>query len=66
MQAVADRLGNTPAVARKSYVHPVLVAILTGERVWPETAKAPRRSPRRLTATERGLLALLSGDAALH
>lgn len=66
MQAVADRLGNTPAVARKSYVHPTLISILTGERTWPETAKAAHRAPRRLTATERGLLALLSGDAALH
>lgn len=55
---VADHLGNTPAVTRKSYVHPALIdAALSGDR-----NILPKRLPRRtrwLTARERGLLDFL-------
>jgi DNA topoisomerase-1 len=50
----ARRLGNTPAICRKSYVHPRLLD--------PQTWSVPRRSPARrrgLRADEAALLALL-------
>lgn len=56
---VAEALGNTPAISRKSYVHPMLVE-------WAKAGglkdQAPHRLPRAtrwLSAAERGLLALL-------
>ena len=66
MGLVAERLGNTPAIARKSYVHPALIAILTGERDWQAGKVGVPRGPRRLARAERGLLALLSDNCALH
>lgn len=56
---VADALGNTPAIARKSYVHPrVLGLCATGL----DAEKSPR-STRWLSSAERALIALLD-DAA--
>jgi DNA topoisomerase-1 len=55
---VAERLGNTPAVCRASYVHPgVVAAFETGDlaRGWEGTP--PRRA--RLDADERRLLVVL-------
>lgn len=50
----ARRLGNTPAICRKSYVHPRVLD--------PGTWGAPRRaSPRGLRADEVNLLRVLSG-----
>lgn len=66
MATVAERLGNTAAIVRKSYVHPALVAMLSGERAWIGATGQARRGSRRLTATERGLMTLLESDAALH
>ena len=58
--AAAERLGNTPAVAKSSYVDPRVLA--AAER--PETiqrARRRRRPARRgLTAEEQGALALLA------
>ncbi len=55
---VAEHLGNTPAVARKSYIHPALVEMArSGER-----DMLPQRLPRRtrwLTPCERGLIDFL-------
>jgi DNA topoisomerase-1 len=59
---VAEELGNTPAVARASYIHPdVLSSYATGalQEVWSTTP--PRRA--RLTADERRTLALLRRTA---
>ena len=59
MEQIATLLGNTPAVARKSYVHPVLVEILGKSREWqPDWAKLPRAT-RWMAASERRLLDLL-------
>lgn len=56
LDCVAAGLGNTPAVVRKSYVHPVLVEMArSGERV---VGPLPRRT-RWLSRSERGLIALL-------
>lgn len=59
---VAACLGNTPAVARKSYVHPLLLAILSGEVAWHDEWAHRPRATRWLSRDERGLLALLDSQ----
>ena len=65
LETVSARLGNTPAIARKSYVHP---AVLAAARREPETvAHMPAKLPRKtkwLSGEERGLLAFLDALAA--
>lgn len=56
---VAARLGNTPAVARNSYVHPLLLAILSGEVAWQADWARRPRATHWLSRDERGFLALL-------
>jgi DNA topoisomerase-1 len=62
---VARELGNTPAVARKAYVHPVVVnAYLEG---YLEPEAAPEVKPSRgLTEEERCVLRLLERGAEEH
>ena len=59
---VADALGNTPAISRKSYVHPALI-----ERAKRRQADLPPlplpRATKYLSSAERGLLAFLDGLA---
>jgi len=56
MRQVADELGNTPTISRKSYVHPaVIAAIKSGE---PPQQKLPRPT-RWLQPGERALIAFL-------
>ncbi len=57
-EGVAQMLGNTPAIARKSYIHPALFETLEDQEVWRESLRLPRAT-RWLTREERGLLALL-------
>jgi len=55
---VADHLGNTPAIARKAYIHPALIEMAGA----PLTGKAALPLPRRtkwLSREERGLIAYL-------
>ena len=57
IEPVAEALGNTPAISRKSYVHPALIeaakeAGAIGERELP-------RATKYLTASERGLIEFL-------
>jgi DNA topoisomerase-1 len=57
IEPVAEALGNTPAISRKSYVHPALIeaakdAGALGERKLP-------RATKHLSAVERGLIAFL-------
>ncbi|MES2699946.1 MAG: DNA topoisomerase IB [Pseudomonadota bacterium] len=55
---VAAHLGNTPAVTRRSYIHPAVIA-LTGEQAeWRAGLQLPRAT-RWLDRHERGLLAHL-------
>jgi DNA topoisomerase-1 len=57
---VAEALGNTPAIARKSYVHPQVLALCeTGV----DAARLPRTT-RWLSPTERALIALLDETGA--
>lgn len=58
---VAERLGNTPAVARKSYIHPALLAFCEDDKA-QQTLRQTTRLPRRtkwLSREERALIALL-------
>ncbi|WP_121116299.1 DNA topoisomerase IB [Croceibacterium ferulae] len=58
MEEVSDKLGNTPAVARRSYVHPAVTALIEDQESWRATLKLPRKT-QWLSREERGLLALL-------
>lgn len=64
LEHVADRLGNTPAIARSSYIHPAVIARIDGQEAWRAGLRLPRQT-RWLTRAERGLIAFLeeSGDA---
>jgi DNA topoisomerase-1 len=54
---VCEALGNTPAIARKSYVHPALIEIAQQGGV-PKGLKLPRRT-KYLSGIERGLIGFL-------
>jgi DNA topoisomerase-1 len=62
---VAERLGNTPSVCRKSYVHPAVVARYLGGKLEgmgrPSVVTAERHDGK-LDADERALLALLKEE----
>lgn len=58
MQLVSQRLSNTPAIARKSYVHPEVIALVERQEEWRKGLVLPRRS-RWLSRAERGLIAFL-------
>jgi DNA topoisomerase-1 len=59
---VAARLGNTPTICRKCYIHPeVLAAYLAGELVMEIAAEAESERIGRLRAEEEALLTMLRG-----
>jgi DNA topoisomerase I len=68
VRRVAERLRNTAAVCRKSYIHPKVLSLCAAQAgaaaaeasdlVLPER---PRRAARGMSAAERHLLALLAG-----
>ncbi|CAM8624849.1 MULTISPECIES: DNA topoisomerase IB [Sphingobium] len=63
LEPVSRALGNTPAISRKSYVHPALLALCKdGQDAWREGLRLPRRT-RYLSRGERGLIAFLDGIA---
>ena len=65
LDAVAERLGNTPAIVRKSYIHPAVTAAARGEA---PIAELPDRLPRKtrwLSGVERGLIAFLETKRAM-
>ena len=59
---VAEALGNTPAISRKSYVHPALIAVVNEGRAAAITSAKLPRSTAHLTAAERGLIAFLTAS----
>jgi len=60
LEPVVARLGNTAAIARKSYVHPSLIALVKkGQAAFRKRIKLPR-SNRYLSREERGLIAFLA------
>ncbi|MFN2100970.1 DNA topoisomerase IB [Altererythrobacter sp. MF3-039] len=58
LECVAEKLGNTPAVTRRSYIHPAVIELVERQEGWRETARVPRAT-RWLTGGERLLLELL-------
>lgn len=57
-ESVAERLGNTPAITRKSYIHPALFDLMDRQREWREGLALPRRT-KWLAREERGLISFL-------
>lgn len=57
-EVVSARLGNTPAIARKSYIHPAVLALVDRQLKWRATLKLPRAT-RWLSRHERALIDLL-------
>ena len=61
---VAEHLGNTPTMARKSYIHPAVIALVDRQIKWRAKLKMPRAT-KWLKGEERGLIKLLeSGPKA--
>lgn len=58
LEHVAGQLGNTPATARKSYVHPALVELVRSGGSREAIGKLPRRT-KWLSQTERALIEFL-------
>jgi DNA topoisomerase-1 len=61
LEPVTAKLGNTPAIARKSYVHPHLIALIKqGQARFRKALRLPRATSH-LSRAERGLIAFLKG-----
>lgn len=58
LERVADHLGNTPAVTRKSYVHPAVIDLVGKQEQWRASLRLPKAKPR-ANEWERGLLEYL-------
>ncbi|MEO5705633.1 MAG: DNA topoisomerase IB [Alteraurantiacibacter sp.] len=58
LDEVAAHLGNTPAVTRRSYIHPAVIALVGEQAEWRARLQLPRAT-RWLDKYERGLLAHL-------
>ncbi|MDP4574984.1 DNA topoisomerase IB [Qipengyuania sp. G39] len=58
LDCVAGQLGNTPAVTRKSYIHPAVIDLVDRQEDWRHGLRLPRAT-RWLTREERGLIELL-------
>ncbi len=64
LEPVTLKLGNTPAIARKSYVHPRLIGLIKrGQSAFRKRLKLPRDT-RWLSAHERGLITFLGSTGA--
>jgi len=63
MTEVSERLGNTPSIARKSYVHPAVVAASKGGPDAPAMPKTLPRGTQWLSREERGLIDFLESLA---
>ena len=55
---VSEHLGNTPAMVRKSYIHPAVIALVERQQKWRSRLKLPRAG-KWLSRYERALIALL-------
>lgn len=61
LEPVAEALGNTPAISRKSYVHPKLIEVAREKPRDPLSGMERPRERKWLTSSEVGLLAFLAG-----
>ena len=66
LQHVADHLGNTPAIARKAYVHPAMIAAAQERTDFAAAVGPLPRATKYLSRVERGFLTYLerAPDAA--
>ena len=66
LQHVADHLGNTPAIARKAYVHPAMIAAAQDRIDFAAVVGDLPRATKYLSRVERGFLTYLetAPDAA--
>lgn len=60
VEPVAEALGNTPAISRKSYVHPELLEAVKQDSRDPLGGMERPRARKRLSSTEVGLLQFLA------
>lgn len=58
LNEVAGKLGNTPAVTRRSYIHPAVIDVVDRQEEWRGGLELPRKT-KWLSRHERGLIALL-------
>lgn len=58
LECVAEHLGNTPAVTRKSYIHPAVLDLVEGQEAWRSSLTLPRAT-RWQTREERAVIELL-------
>ncbi|MGN6375597.1 MAG: DNA topoisomerase IB [Sphingomonas sp.] len=64
LEPVTAALGNTPAIARRSYVHPRLIDLVkNGQAAFREALSLPRKT-KYLSRMERGLIAFLGTEQA--
>ena len=61
LERVADHLGNTPAVTRKSYIHPAVIDLVARQEEWRASLKLPRAQPH-LNEYELGLMEFLGAS----
>lgn len=59
---VSERLGNTPTIARKSYIHPAVIAVVKGGEGAPVMPEKLPRSTEWLSREERGLIDFLEAS----
>ena len=64
LEAVAQALGNTPAISRKSYIHPALIALCRDGDAGSLCALRMPRATQYLTGRERALVGFLDEIAA--
>lgn len=64
LDEVSQALGNTPAIARKSYIHPQVIAAARAEPTAPPLPETLPRASKWLSREERGFLAFLDEAAA--
>jgi DNA topoisomerase I len=62
MRKVATELGNTPAVARASYVSPAVVEHYLAGRTLDDFRSRRKSDPPWLTADERALVRMLRAE----
>jgi DNA topoisomerase-1 len=64
LEAVAAALGNTPAISRKSYIHPALIELCRNENMGGLCELKLPRATRWLSGNERALIGFLDEIAA--
>ena len=66
LEPVTQKLGNTAAIARKSYVHPALIELIKEDQAAFRAAVSSSRGPtQHLSRAERGLIAFLEDAHSL-